>query len=135
TKCARTTSTPSTTPLFQVTCQNMTVAEFAERVQQFDLGGSVAPLTDATGIEGRWDFKVSFTPTALQRAIQQAQSAARTGALAAGRPLPDSGAADPSGTLTLLEAIDRQLGLKVQMRRRPVPVLVVDSFDDKPTDN
>lgn len=41
----------------------------------------------------------------------------------------------PTGGITLTQAIERQLGLKVQMLRRPVSVVVVESFDEKPSDN
>jgi uncharacterized protein (TIGR03435 family) len=37
--------------------------------------------------------------------------------------------------MTLAQAIERQLGLKIQIRKRAVPVVVVESFDEKPTDN
>jgi uncharacterized protein (TIGR03435 family) len=31
--------------------------------------------------------------------------------------------------------VKQQLGLKLEMRKRPMPVLVIDSIQDKPTDN
>jgi uncharacterized protein (TIGR03435 family) len=35
----------------------------------------------------------------------------------------------------LPEALLKQLGLKLQMEKRPIPVLVVDHVEDKPTQN
>jgi uncharacterized protein (TIGR03435 family) len=32
----------------------------------------------------------------------------------------------PTGGLTVFEAIDRQLGLKVELQKRPMPVVVID---------
>ena len=121
--------------MFQIVCRNVTLAEFAERLQQLDAGSYSAPIADETGLDGRWDFTLDFTPGFLLRAIQQGQAAARAGAAAAGTPLPDAGASDPTGAMTLAQAIERQLGLKVQIRKRAVPVVVVESFDEKPTDN
>jgi uncharacterized protein (TIGR03435 family) len=34
-----------------------------------------------------------------------------------------------------LEALNRQLGLKLDMQKRPLPVLVIDHVEEKPTDN
>ena len=34
--------------------------------------------------------------------------------------------------MTLPEALDRQLGLKLENRKRPMPVLVIDSVQEKP---
>ena len=31
--------------------------------------------------------------------------------------------------------MNKQLGLKLEMRKRPMPVLVIDSIQEKPTDN
>jgi uncharacterized protein (TIGR03435 family) len=33
------------------------------------------------------------------------------------------------------EAINKQLGLKLEMRKRVIPVLVIDHIDEKPADN
>ena len=52
---------------------------------------------------------------------------------------PDGGAAndvsDPVGGVSLLEAVEKQLGLKLVEQKRPVPVLVIDHIEEKPTDN
>ena len=37
--------------------------------------------------------------------------------------------------LSLNDAIDRQLGLKLEMQKRPVQVLVIDHIEPKPLDN
>ena len=52
---------------------------------------------------------------------------------AAGSAVPT--AADPSGTLTIFQAVEKQLGLKLEMEKRTVPVIVIDHIEQKPTDN
>ena len=42
---------------------------------------------------------------------------------------------DPSGGLSVFDAVNKQLGLKLEMRKRPMKVLVIDSIVEKPTDN
>jgi uncharacterized protein (TIGR03435 family) len=44
-------------------------------------------------------------------------------------------ASDPTGAVTLFEAIEKQLGLKLEAQKRPVSVLVIDHAEQKPTEN
>jgi uncharacterized protein (TIGR03435 family) len=39
------------------------------------------------------------------------------------------------GGISVFEAMERQLGLKLETRRHPMPVLVIDHIEQKPTDN
>ena len=87
------------------------------------------PVEDKTGLDGSYDFTLTFTPIGLLNgpAADAAETAA--GSPAAATPL------DPSGGLSLFDAVNRQLGLKLEMRKRPMKVLVIDSIEEKPTDN
>jgi len=82
-----------------------------------------APVKDATGIEGSWDFSFSFS------GVNLLPGAAFDPNNTTGRP------SDPNGSLTMPEALQKQLGLKLTLEKRPLPVLVVDQVEDKPTDN
>ena len=117
-------SVPSRTIKFQ----NMSMAQLAEKLQFF--GGTYihAPVLDATGLEGGYDFTLTFS---LIPPAQLAQMAART-ANAAGAA---TDAADPIGGVTLFEAVEKQLGLKLVEQKRPVSVLVIDHIEQQPTDN
>jgi uncharacterized protein (TIGR03435 family) len=42
-------------------------------------------------------------------------------------------AADPNG-ITVFDAMERELGLKLVKQRRSIPVIVVDHVDEKPTE-
>jgi uncharacterized protein (TIGR03435 family) len=44
-------------------------------------------------------------------------------------------ASDPSGAISLPEAMEKQIGLKMQLEKRPVSVLVIDHVEQKPTEN
>jgi uncharacterized protein (TIGR03435 family) len=44
-------------------------------------------------------------------------------------------ALDPTGALSLQDAVRRQLGIKLEAAKRPAPVLVIDSISEKPLDN
>ena len=109
------------------TCQNMTMSEFAERLQAIGWGGYVrAPVADATGIDGRWTFTLAFSPLGMVQARPDRMSPST--AAAGATPV----AIEPNGALSLEEAVERQLGLKLELRERPVPVLVVDEITNQP---
>jgi uncharacterized protein (TIGR03435 family) len=105
-----------------ITCQNMNMAQFAVMLQNMANGYVRAPIKDATGLDGYWDFSVSFSGVGLLPGARF-------------DPNATSGASDPNGSLTLPEALQKQLGLKLEMEKRPLPVLVVDHVDEKPTEN
>jgi uncharacterized protein (TIGR03435 family) len=110
-----------------VTCLNITMAQFADQLQT--LAGNYVhyPVTDSTGLEGAWDFSFTYSP------INPTQLAGLRGSPPAGAT--DPGASDPVGGTSLLDAIEKQLGLKLEMQKRPHPVLVIDHMEEKPTEN
>ena len=114
-----------------VTVQNMTMAQFAAQLQDIAPGYIKVPVLDATGLEGSWDFTVSFSPAGL---FQGGRGGGGRGGDAPAAP-PSGEASEPTGGLTLPEAIEKQLGLKLVLQKRTVPVLVIDHIEQKPTDN
>ena len=117
-----------------VTVQNMTMAQFAEKLKTIAPGYIHSPVLDATGLEGGYDFTLSFSAVGLT----QAGGGAGRGGAQPGPPAPadaPAAASDPNGAVTLFEAIDKQLGLKLQAQKRPVSILVIDHADQKPIDN
>lgn len=109
------------------TCQNATMALFAERLRNL-YPGLNWPVLDATGIEGGWDFTLTFS-----RLPPNMNGPGRGGD--AGPPDGLPLASDPGGGYTIFEAIDKQLGLKLESQKRPMPVIVIDHLEQKPTDN
>lgn len=109
-----------------VTVRNMTMAQFAEDLQRIAGGYVRLPVEDKTGLEGAYDFTLAFSPIQFVRG----QGGRGDGAPGAG---PE--ASDPNGALSLEDAMSKQLGLKFEMRKRPVPVLVIDHIEEKPSDN
>jgi uncharacterized protein (TIGR03435 family) len=114
-----------------LTCQNINMAQLADRLQ------GVAPelnwpLLDATGLEGGFDFTLIY---ALQKF---ARSMLAGVAIQGPPPAPgaaDGGAADPNGAQSIFEALEKQLGLKLEKQKRNEPVIVIDHLEEKPTDN
>jgi uncharacterized protein (TIGR03435 family) len=104
-----------------VTCRNMTLAQFAEALNGALYG--FPPITDETGIKGRYDLTINFTPPAVIRA---------PGIPAVGGDLV---ALEPDGRISIFEALSKQLGLKLQPRKVKAEVLVVDHVNQTPTEN
>jgi uncharacterized protein (TIGR03435 family) len=108
-------------------CQNMTMAQLAEQLPALANGYVFTPVLDSTGLKDAYDFTLSFSGAG------QLQSAPP--------PPPPSNdpnasrTAEPSGGLSLPDAMARQLGVKLVKEKRPSPVLVIDHIEEKPTDN
>ena len=73
------------------------------------------PVVDKTGLDGRWDFTMRWTPDETQFA--DVPEPVR-------RPTDDANAPPP-----LFTAIQKQLGLKLEAQKADVKVLVVDHVD------
>jgi uncharacterized protein (TIGR03435 family) len=107
------------------TCQNTTMGELADKLQSFAPAYIDRPVVDATGLEGGWDFSFAWTG---RNALEMARAQA-------GPPGAGPASAAPDGGLTLFEAVDKQLGLKLELQKRPMPVLVIDHAEQKPSEN
>jgi uncharacterized protein (TIGR03435 family) len=81
-----------------------------------------APIKDSTGLTDYYDFSINFSGVALLPGARFDPSAT-------------AGTTDPNGSLTLPEAIEKQLGLKLELSKRPLPVLVIEHINETPTDN
>jgi uncharacterized protein (TIGR03435 family) len=75
------------------------------------LGRLGRPVVDQTGLTGKFDFTLEWTP----------------------EPNGPDAAVDPQGS-TFLEALRDQLGLKLESTKAPLKILVVDSVE-RPTEN
>lgn len=95
-----------------VNCKHVTMAEFAQTLNW--MGNGVLgddPVNDATGLKGNYDFSVEWSPPFLRRR-----------------------SADDSSGISIFDAVQR-LGLKLERRTAPAPVLIVDSVSETPTPN
>ena len=90
---------------YSVTCHNQSMDRIREIIQDFASNYLPKPVVDATGIKGGYDFDLHWT----------------------WQPRPDG--------LTIFEAVQKQLGLKLELEKYPTPVDVVDKVDEKPTPN
>ncbi len=88
------------------------------------------PVTDKTGLTGTYDFNLEFDPAGL------------SGMRGVVPPLlpavgPDGPAANPpeSESASLFTALQEQLGLKLELKKGPLDVLVIDHSEKVPVEN
>ncbi len=110
----------------RLTANGTTVSHFLDALgSQLD-----RPAVDMTGLTGTYDITFDFTP---DPAIMQAKMAAM------GVQLPPEvaghAAADDSNSPSVFTALQEQLGLRLEARKGPVDLLVVDSVQKTPTEN
>ena len=98
-----------------LTCRNTSMPQLAYLLFHGMASGYVgSPVFDATGLQDGWDFTLSFSAPAQ---------------------LPKDAAADPNGAISLPEAMEKQIGIRMEMQKHPVEVLVIDHLERQPTDN
>jgi uncharacterized protein (TIGR03435 family) len=108
-----------------LTCQNITMAEFSDELRSPASGYIKTQVLDATGLDGAYDFVLRFNSL---RDVQNKGVAPPPSA-------DDSLASEPSGAISLFDALSKQLGLKLEKQKRPTPMLVIDHVEEKPTEN
>jgi uncharacterized protein (TIGR03435 family) len=113
-----------------MTCENATMSYFAERLRAAAGGYVQAPIADMTGLEGGWNFTLNWSAINLFPGGVNG-----VGGRAAGDGPVGAAPAVPDGAVTLPEAVESQLGLKLEMGRRPGRVLVIDSISETPLGN
>ena len=108
-----------------ITCQNMTTTQMGVEFQRQASGFIYSPVLDKTGLTGSWDFTLSFSSADLVKGSASGSGdASATGTTS-----------EPNGALSFFDAVNKQLGLKLEKEKRPVPVLVIDHIEEKPTEN
>jgi uncharacterized protein (TIGR03435 family) len=100
--------------------RNLTMPDFA---MWFQSGVTDRPVVDQTGIKGRYDFRLKWTPDDSQFA--------QFGGSGFHAPPPSDAADAPPNLYT---AIQEQLGLKIDATKAPDDVMVIDHVD-KPSPN
>lgn len=90
----------------QAVCRNVTMANLADALQVMAPGYATRKVIDTTGLSGTWDLKLEWV------GIQNIDS----------------------GGLTMPGALQKQLGLRMEPRTQPMPVIVIDHIE-QPSEN
>jgi uncharacterized protein (TIGR03435 family) len=114
---------PYTNIQVMIECTNTSMAELAQNLQQQANAYIDHPIADATGLSGGWDFLIGWTPKAALEASQRPAADQPAGAVVE--------ASTPNG-ISVFDAVERELGLKLVKQKQSIPVIVVDHVDEKP---
>src|SRR5579875_1405220 len=93
-----------------VNCKGITMATFAGVLHDFAGGYVDQPVVDETKVAGAWDFTIKWSP----RGQLEKQGA---------------------DGISIFAAVDKQLGLKLELKTAPRPVFEVASVNEAPTPN
>jgi uncharacterized protein (TIGR03435 family) len=112
--CGDNPSKPATAPgavaNIYVSCHNLTADQIAENLHDMAGGYLSNQVVNQTGLKGSWDFDLQWTGRG---------NLAKAG----------------GDGISIFDAVDKQLGLKLEAKTAPLPVLIVDKSDEKPTPN
>jgi bla regulator protein blaR1 len=84
-----------------------------------------SPVVDRTGFKGNYDFDLEFTP-------DDAPPAPPVGGEGS---VPTAGAPPDANGVSLFAAVQSQLGLKLETKKGPMELIVVDHVERAPTEN
>ena len=124
-------------PSIVLTCQNVTMKEFAEQLQ-LRAGGYFRngdPVIDETGLTGSYDFSLTYSAAQFVPGTPISNALANGNAIVLRGPGGDgANPNDPTGAISLYDAVGKQLGLKLESQKRPVLTYVLDHVEEKPTE-
>ncbi|HEY4362166.1 MAG TPA: TIGR03435 family protein [Bryobacteraceae bacterium] len=107
----------------RLAAKGFTMADFAAR-----LGGwTTHPVVDRTGLSGRYDLVIEFTPDLSRFPLPPPPPGA------APVDAPGDGASEPGSDA--VSAVEHQLGLKLTTTKAMLDVIVVDHAEKIPTEN
>ena len=105
----------------------MTMAELADQLTRLAAGYIPAPVFNATGLDGVYDFTLSFSKKGDDTKTIPAPPSASG----------ENTASDPTlGGMSLYDAMQKQLGSKLEKREKKLcPSLAIDHVEQQPTEN
>jgi len=110
--------------------QRQTMQELAERLSSV----LTKPVTDATGLKAKYDFTLTYSPEGLNSGMMMFGGAPPPPPPGGGgRSLENMPDVEPPQDI--FSAIQSQLGLKLDAKKGPVELIVVDKAEKTPTEN
>jgi uncharacterized protein (TIGR03435 family) len=92
------------------------------------------PVIDQTGLKGKYDLRLRYDPSSMPGGrggdLKGGPGLGPAGGDPANRTVPD-GDSPPS----IFNALQEQLGLKLEAKKGPVDLLMIDQVEKKPTEN
>ena len=93
------------------------------------------PVVDMTGLTGKYDYTLYFSPEGLGGMMLPGGLPPPPPPGEGGPGTPMAGAPDAQSSPNLFTALQEQLGLKLEQRKGPVELLVIDHLEKAPIEN
>ena len=111
-----------------VKAASATLAGLGEMMSRF----TDRPIVDMTGIQGQYDFDLAFSPESMRGMPGGGMRGPGPGGPGGGEGHPADAASDSGGTI--FDAVQKY-GLKLEARKAPMEILIVDHMERAPTEN
>jgi uncharacterized protein (TIGR03435 family) len=111
-----------------VSCRKQSMDDLANRLPKIAAAYIDRPVIDLTGLKGLYDFTLEWTP---RRGVRGPVS---PGGDASAKP-GEVPTASESNAVTIFDALQSQLGLRLELRKHPMDILVIDKVERLPIDN
>jgi uncharacterized protein (TIGR03435 family) len=96
--------------------QNKSMQDLADRLTAL----VNRPVTDATALKAKYDFTLTFSPEGMNGPMG---------------PMPAPPASDPDALPDVFAAVQSQLGLRLEAKKGPIEMIVIDHIEKTPTEN
>jgi uncharacterized protein (TIGR03435 family) len=95
------------------------------------------PVIDETALKAQYDFTLDFSPEGLtmMRGVPMPMGPPPGGMAGGGPDSGREGGREAESGPTIFSAVQEQLGLKLESRKGPVELIVVESVEKTPTEN
>jgi uncharacterized protein (TIGR03435 family) len=114
---------------------NTTIARLCEMLSNL----TDRPVIDLTELKGTYAFDLSWTPDENEKAGGKFAPAMAMANTLGGGPAPGAGQPGPEGAndpgQTLVQALQSDYGLKLEAKKNPADILVIDHAEKVPTEN
>jgi uncharacterized protein (TIGR03435 family) len=109
-------------------CQNVTMDQFTDMMQILTKSEVKNHVVNKTGLAGSYTFTFYYTTTRKLRADSAA-------AVAKAKDAGTDSSSEPVSGMSIQDAFRKELGLKLEKQPLTVPALVLDHYDQIPTEN
>jgi len=107
----------------------MNMAALVETVTRF----LDRPVVDMTELKGNYQVTLDLSMDDLKNAAKAAGVGAMMGPAGEGSKAPADSASDPAGSSIFMSM--QRMGLKLEARKAPLPIIVIDHLEKSPTEN
>ena len=118
-----------------MTCQNIDMTQFANELQYYALDYIKTPVLNLSKLEGTYDFTLYWSSSRAARGVVTTGANGEEKPVGQAAPNAPNETNEPSGAISLPDAVAKQMGLKLVLEKRPVPTFVIDHVLETPTEN